>query len=68
MNHTGTHQFLDKFLKRYPQLRTVENVAEQMGFEAAHIMIKILSEEELVSDKIVVNQELVLKGTTRKAG
>ena len=48
-----------------PQLSTVEDVAEQMGFEAVNAMLKILMGEELVTDKIVVNQELVLKGTTR---
>ena len=50
-----------------PQLSTVEDVAEQMGFEAANSMLKILSGEQLESDKIVVNQELVLKDTTREA-
>lgn len=43
-----------------PQLSTVEDVAEQMGFEAANAMLKISSGEQLVSDKIVIKQELVL--------
>jgi DNA-binding LacI/PurR family transcriptional regulator len=48
-----------------PRLSTVEDVAETMGQEAAQLLLQSLESGKMPSEKIVLDQKLVLKDTTR---
>ncbi len=59
--------FSDEPIATYmtPQLSTVEDIAPAMGKEAGMAMLKLLKKQESVIDKIILDQNLILRQTTK---
>lgn len=66
-NNVGVIGYDDIYMSRMidPELSTVNQPTYDMGYRAAELLIKMLSDEDIENNEVILDTKLIVRGTTR---